>query len=235
MADRILVVEDDESLCAALVAHLARYGYDARGATGLERVEAEFQAFAPHLVVLDVNLPFQDGFHVARRLRALSAAPILFLSARGGDLDQVLAVESGGDDYMTKPFNIEVLLARVRALLRRAYGEYARLERDPAVLRAGSLELDLGAGTLAFGSRRVSLARNEVRLAQVLVRRAGRTVPREDCLEALWDERDFVDDNTLSVNVARLRARLEALGATDAIQTRRGVGYRLALERLGGG
>lgn len=182
---------------------------------------------------MDVNLPYADGFHLTRAIRRHSAVPILFLSARAGDMEQVLGMESGGDDYITKPFHLDVLLAKVKAMLRRAYGEYAQAGESRVVLQAGALELDLTAAELRCRGQSQSLTRNELRLLHLLMERAGRVVTREECLEALWDDASFVDDNTLTVNVTRLRAKLDALGLKDVIETRRGIGYQLMADRLG--
>ncbi|MGE5560342.1 MAG: response regulator transcription factor [Chloroflexota bacterium] len=229
---RIMIVEDDATIAETVAEHLSRYGFDALRVTSFHRVENEFVAGKPHLVILDVNLPYQDGFHVCRALRRRSSVPILFVSARTGDMEQVLGIESGGDDYVTKPFQLDVLLAKVRALLRRAYGEYAHNE-ERAVLDVGDLRLDLDAGEVWRGDAVQTLTRNELRLLALLMRRAGQIVSREECLEALWDDIAFVDDNTLTVNVTRLRAKLEQLGVKDAVETRRGLGYLLDPTRLG--
>lgn len=235
MSYQILIVEDDPKIAAAIHGYLTRYGYQAFLVRDFTQVEQEFARLQPHLVLLDVNLPFQDGFHVCRALRRRSSAPILFLSARSGDMDQVLGIESGGDDYIAKPFHLEVLHAKIKALLRRAYGEYAPAEPPRAIPRVGDLSLDLAAGAARFHGQSQSLTRNELKLLHVLMERAGRVVSREECLEALWDDSSFVDDNTLTVNVTRLRTKLDAWGLKDAIETRRGLGYQLMPERLGEG
>lgn len=182
---------------------------------------------------MDVTLPYQDGFQLTRALRRNSAVPILFVSSRAGEMEQVFGMESGGDDYITKPFHMEVLLAKVRALLRRAYGEYARVEPEAqTVLLVRGLQLDLGSGIVRFGEKVQHLSGNETQLLRLLMKRNGQVARREECLEALWDDSAFVDDNTLTVNISRLRSRLDLLGLIDLVETRRGEGYRLAVERL---
>ncbi|HEV2125250.1 MAG TPA: response regulator transcription factor [Chloroflexota bacterium] len=232
MSYRILIVEDDAKIAASIQAYLSRYGYEATVVQDVRDAEQEFLRLQPHLVLMDINLPYQDGFHLTRTLRRHSAVPILFLSARSGEMDQVLGIESGGDDYVTKPFHLDVLHAKIKALLRRAYGEYARTEQRRALLHVSELELDLAAGEMHFGGQAQALTRNELKLLHLLMERAEKVVSREDCLEALWDDSSFVDDNTLTVNVTRLRAKLDAWGLKDAIQTRRGLGYQLAPEML---
>lgn len=231
----ILIVEDDPKIAALVGEYLTRYGYIVVRVGDFRRVEEEFLAVRPHLVLMDVNLPYQDGFHLTRLIRRHSAAPILFLSARAGEMEQVLGMESGGDDYVTKPFHLDVLHAKVKAILRRTYGEYAQADgATRAVLQVGRLELDLSAGSIRlFGmAESQALTRNEQRLLHLLMEKAGRVVSREECLEALWDDASFVDDNTLTVNMTRLRAKLEGWGLKEAIETRRGVGYLLSPHRL---
>ncbi|MEW8977154.1 MAG: response regulator transcription factor [Symbiobacterium sp.] len=225
---RIMIVEDDEKIASILAAALDRYGYDVILAQDYARIKEEFVAARPDLVLLDVNLPRYDGFYWCRQIRTVSRAPILFISARSDQMDQVRAIEHGADDYITKPFNLELALAKVGAALRRAYGEYA-LTRAPDVLSAGGLLLDRSTNRVSLGDRAVELSPKEFRLLWCLAERAGAIVAREELLEALWDDTEFVDDNTLTVNVARVRRRLEELGLANVIETKRGQGYCLAL------
>lgn len=233
MTYRILIVEDDPLIAGSVRDHLTQYGYAPTCAEDFRRVEQEFLQLQPHLVLLDVNLPYQDGFHICRTLRRHSAVPILFLSARSGQMEQVMGMESGGDDYITKPFHLDILLAKIRAMLRRTYGEYAEAApAQRAILQAGQLQLDLTAAEMRWQGGGQPLTRNELKLLNLLMERAGRVVSREDCLEALWDDSSFVDDNTLTVNVTRLRAKLDAWGLKEAVETKRGLGYQLRPERL---
>jgi len=233
---RIMIVEDDAKLSALLAGELRRYGFDVVETAGDANVKEEYLRHRPHLILLDVNLPRYDGFYWCRHLRTVSKAPIIFISARSDDLDQVRALEHGGDDYLVKPFNLELLVAKVRSSLRRAYGEYAPAQDDPVLYVAG-LELNKGSGVASYGGRSVELTPREFRLLECLARRPGQIVSREELLEALWDDVEFVEDNTLSVNVARVRRRLTELGLENAIETKRGQGYRLnwpALSEKGG-
>jgi len=225
---RIMLVEDDEKIAAILAGELERYGYNVVKAKDFSRVKEEFLAVRPHLVLLDINLPRFDGYYWCRQIRSVSKVPILFLSARSGDLDQVRALENGGDDYITKPFNLELALAKVKSALRRAYGEYA-LAAERSVLQAGDLLLNRTENRVSRGSASAELTPKEFRLLWTLAERPGEIISREELLEALWDDVDFVDDNTLTVNVARVRRRLAELGLPDAIETKRGQGYRLAV------
>lgn len=230
---RIMIVEDDEKLARLLGEELGRYGYEAVWVDGRGDVREAFALHKPDLVLLDVNLPRFDGYHWCRELRKVTSVPIVFLSARSDALDQVRALENGGDDYITKPFNLELAIAKVQSVLRRAYGEYSR-PREPDLLQAGPLLLDRGTNRVRLGEREVELAPKEFRLLWLLAEGGGRIVGRDELFEALWDDVDFVDDNTLTVNVARLRRRLAELGLERAIETKRGQGYRLAVEGMGG-
>lgn len=241
-AQRILVVEDDAKLCRLITGALERYGFRPLVIRDFARVRDEFVELKPDLVILDINLPYYDGFFWCRQIRAVSQVPVIFLSARTGDTDQVFAMENGGDDYVTKPFSLEVLVAKVRSVLRRVYGEYAAggagqgAGAGPGagqLLSVGGLVLDGSRGEVVFGGRRVPLSRTEFRLLHRLASQPGQIVPREDLLEELWDDITFVDDNTLTVNVSRVRRKLAELGFPGGIATRRGHGYLLALAEDG--
>lgn len=226
---RIMLVEDDQKIAAILTEELERYGHTVITVQEFARIKEEFLAAKPDLLLLDINLPRFDGYYWCRQIRLHSSVPILFLSARAGEVDQVRALESGGDDYITKPFNLELLLAKVRSTLRRVYGEYA-LTRESDLLQVGSLLLHRSENRVSRGEGTIELSPKEFRLLALLAERPGAIVSREAILEALWDDVEFVDDNTLTVNVTRLRRRLAELGLEDAIETKRGQGYRLNLE-----
>jgi len=222
---RILIVEDDPKLAELLKSYMEKYGYEAKAAEDFGRVLQEVAAYEPHLVLLDVNLPKYDGFYWCRQIRTVSNCPIIFISARAGEMDQVMALEYGGDDYIAKPFHYEVVMAKIRSQLRRAYGEYAApAERKTAV---EGLTLYPERMELVLEDRRVPLTRNECVLLERLMRCHPRVASREHLLEALWDDQTFVDENTLNVNVNRARKKLQELGIENAIETVRGAGYRL--------
>jgi DNA-binding response OmpR family regulator len=223
---KLVIIEDDMKIAEAVREFLSRYGFAVTIITEFAEVEAQVWALDPHLILLDVTLPYLDGFHLCRSIRRRSRVPILFLSARAGEMEQIYGMESGADDYITKPFSLEVLLAKVRAALRRAYGE---LSPQAALLQVGALQLDLGAAELLHAGQRQALSRTEFLLLQRLMATPGRIVSREACLEAVWDDAAFVDDNTLSVNITRLRSKLAAVGLEGALETKRGMGYLLAL------
>lgn len=230
---RVFVVEDDPKIAAILSDHLGRFGYEAVVARRFHDLRREFEEVRPQLVLLDVTLPSFDGFHWCRQIRAVSTVPIIFLTARSGDMDQVLAIEHGADDFLSKPFHLDVITAKVKGALRRAYGDYAASkpggEPSEAVPLAAGLSWDRARFALRRGGDTVSLSRNESLLLEALVAAKGGVVPRERLLASLWDDADFVDDNTLTVNVNRLRRRFQDLGVAEAIETVRGLGYRLSV------
>ena len=222
MSYRIFLIEDDPVIARTVQAYLARLGYTVACGQNFADLAPEFASFAPQLVLLDLSLPYHNGYHWCRVFREISQVPIVFLSSAVDNLNIVTAMELGADDYIPKPFDLEVLGAKVQAVLRRAYA-YAR----PADLVdcGGGVLLDLGAGALKTADGAVELTKNELRILQTLLTRRGSTVPREDLMTALWATDCFVDENTLTVNVARLRKKLEAAGLPNFIHTRKGEGY----------
>lgn len=223
----VALVEDDVNLRRELAQHLERYGFRTYEATKFHDLTAELLDAGPDLVLLDVTLPAFDGFYWCRQIRRVSTVPIMFLTARDGDMDQVLALEYGGDDFLSKPINPDLLIARIRSLLRRSSGEYQQagvLEVAPGVTwQQHKLQLTHPGGV-------IDLARNENVLLGMFVQANGAVLTREQLLDALWDDTVFVDDNTLSVNVNRLRKRLAEVGLADTIRTVRGVGYQFSTE-----
>lgn len=218
---RILIVEDDRSLARSIARVLADRDYTPAVAEDLTDILPQFRAFDPQLVILDLSLPYHNGYHWCRRLREVSDLPILFLSSAADSLNQVTAMDLGADDYMAKPVDAELLGARVQALLRRAYA----YRRAPELADCGGVPLDLGAGVLRTDTGPVALTRNELRILQTLLERRGKVVRREDLMTALWATDCYIDENTLTVNVARLRKRLEAAGVPGLIRTVKGEGY----------
>ena len=218
---RIFVVEDDAVIAGAVARHLESWGYTVRCAREFDRVLQEFAEFDPQLVLLDIALPFFNGYHWCQEIRKISKVPILFLTSAGDSVNAVMAMQLGGDDLLAKPFDLQVLSAKVQAMLRRAYdfGPTARL------LQCGGAVLNVSDGTLTVDGQRVELTRNELRILQMLLERKGQTVSREALMTRLWESDSFVDENTLTVNVGRLRRKLEAAGLPDLIRTRKGTGY----------
>lgn len=223
---KIMIIEDDGGLVSLLEQHLHNFGYETHAAQDFSAVRAEFEAFSPHLVLLDVNLPKFDGYYWCRQIRTVSTCPIVFISARDGKMDQVLALENGADDYITKPFDYELAIAKIRSQLRRAYGSYASGGNE-RVLSVAGLTLDVERLTLSNGEDRADLSHTEAKILDELMKKAGMTVSRDRLLEKIWDDQVFVDDNTLNVYITRVRKKLAALGIQEGLQTVRGQGYRL--------
>ncbi|OWA34938.1 DNA-binding response regulator [Saccharibacillus sp. O16] len=222
----ILIVEDDPKIAELLRSDMEKYGYQAWIARDFERITEEFRQSGAQLVLLDVNLPKYDGFYWCRQIRAESVCPILFISARDGQMDQVMALENGADDYITKPFHYEVVLAKVRSHLRRAYGEYAAGPEEKKI-EAADLTLYPERYVLACGERSTELSRKEALLIEALMRREGRVVSRDRLLGLMWEDHHFIDDNTLNVYVTRMRKKLKELETDAGIEVVRGAGYVL--------
>ena len=218
---RIFIVEDDGVIAGAVARHLESWGYQVACAKKFDAIMAEFLDFGPQLVLLDISLPFFNGYHWCREIRKVSQVPILFLTSAADNVNLVMAMQMGGDDLLAKPFDLQVLSAKVQAMLRRAYAFGAA----PALLSCGGAVLNSSNGTLTVHGRKVELSKNELKLLQLLLEKKGRIVSRDAMMTALWESDSFVDENTLSVNVNRLRRKLEAAGLPDFIRTRKGAGY----------
>ena len=220
---RIFIVEDDAVIADVVERHLRGWGYHVRQCRDFEHVLEEFAAFDPQLVILDISLPFFNGYHWCRSIRQVSKVPILFLSSASDNMNIVMAVQMGGDDFVAKPFDLTVLTAKVQALLRRTY------DFGPAapLLECGGAVLNLSDASLTVGQARVELTRNEFRILRLLLEHRGEIVSREAIMTCLWASDSFVDDNTLAVNINRLRKKLAAAGLGDFIRTRKGAGYQV--------
>ena len=218
---RIFLVEDDQSIAGAVAKHLDSWGWEVHRVMDFQRVLEEFQAFGPHLVLLDIGLPFRNGYHWCAGMRKVSRVPIVFLSSASDNMNIVMAMNMGGDDFIPKPFDLDVLTAKVQALLRRTYDFGAAAP----LLEARGAVLDTGDNSLTYEGQKLELTRNEYRMLQVLLEQKGRTVSRETLMQRLWETDSFVDENTLTVNMARLRRKLEGLGLTEFIRTKKGLGY----------
>lgn len=223
---KIMIVEDDPKLADLLRTHLEKYGYAVVLIDHFDAILEYFMKEEPDLVLLDVNLPSFDGFYWCRQIRNVSTCPILFISARSGEMDQIMALEHGADDYITKPFHYDVVTAKIRSNLRRAYGEYAP-QMEERIIKKEGLFLYIERMEIHFNGLEVSVTKKEAVLLEMLLKRCPRVVSRETLLEKLWDDQSFVDDNTLNVNITRVRKKLNELGIDDAIETIRGEGYRI--------
>ena len=218
---RIFIVEDDAAIAEAVKKHIAGWGCEAGCAEDFSNVLHECLEFNPHLVLMDISLPFYNGYHWCGEIRKHSKVPIIFISSAADSMNILMALNMGGDDFIVKPFDLNVLTAKVQALLRRTYDFAAHVE----LIEHRGVCLNLADGTAAVKGERLELSPNEYRILQVLLENRGRTVRRDTLMERLWATDSFVDENTLTVNVTRLRRRLEAAGAEDLIRTVKGVGY----------
>lgn len=221
---RILLVEDDPGIAQAVCAHLRQWELDARCVQNFRAVMEEFTAFDPQLVLLDISLPFFNGYHWCTQIRAVSRVPVVFLSSASENMNIVMAMNMGADDFIAKPFDRNVLMAKVQALLRRTYD--FSVQPPVPVCRGARLRTDVQ--KLEYGGASVDLTKNEYRILLCLMERAGQVVSREKLMQTLWETDSFVDENTLTVNVNRLRRKLAASGLEDFITTRHGVGYLVA-------
>ncbi|RXZ82998.1 DNA-binding response regulator [Paenibacillaceae bacterium] len=229
----IMIVEDDAKIALLLQTHIEKYGDEAVITADFGNILEQFEHVKPHVVLMDINLPSFDGFYWCRQIRTVSTCPIIFISARSGEMDQVRAIENGGDDYLTKPFHYEVVMAKIRSQLRRVYGDYAVAAGERTVDHGG-LTLYPERMELHLKDKSVPLTKKETVLVEALLSRCQRLVSRETILEKLWDDYTYVDDNALSVNVTRVRKKLAELGIEDALETVRGTGYRLNATWTGG-
>lgn len=234
---KILIIEDDPAIRDELSLLLTNEGYAPLAPAGFTDITALAAGYAPDLILLDINLPGQDGFSLCAELRKTIRTPIIFVTSRDSGLDEARALSLGGDDYIAKPYSIPVLLARIKAVLRRT-GKAPALSD---VMEYGGLELNLTKGTVSVKAnmnteakvetetkpQSTVLTRNELQILACLMSRAGEIVSRADLIETLWDNQIYIDDNTLSVNITRLRGKLAQLGFSDFIKTRRGMGYQL--------
>ncbi len=217
----ILIIEDDQTIREELAVLLKNEGYQVQIMTEFETILEQINSIHPDLILLDLGLPGRDGLSLCATIRKI--APIIVVTSRTSTLDELQALNLGSDDYVTKPYNIPVLLARIKAVLRRNGGEMT----EPDILEAAGLRLSLAKGTVTASGGTAELTRNELKILAHLMAHAGEIVSRADLIEALWDSQIYIDDNTLSVNVTRLRSKLEGLGMPDVIKTRRGMGYQL--------
>lgn len=220
---KILLVEDDEVIRQQVKKMLEQWGCEVVLVEDFMEVLSIFVKVEPHLVLMDIGLPLFNGYHWCQEIRKVSKVPIMFLSSRDQAMDIVMAINMGGDDFVTKPFDQNVLLAKIQGLLRRSY----EFGKDQSLLEYMGVILNLKAMDLVYQGEVVSLTKNEFQILQVLFERSGNIVSREDLMKELWNSDFFIDDNTLSVNVARLRKKLEAVGLKDFIETKKGVGYGL--------
>ena len=220
---KILIVEDDKTIANAVKKHVETWGYQAYATQNFQNVMEDFAREHPQLVILDITLPFYNGYHWCSEIRKVSKVPILFLSSAADNMNIIMAMQMGGDDFVAKPFDLTVLTAKIQALLRRSY-DFAGQTR---IMEHCGVILNLADATLLYEGETLELSKNEYRIILTLLERTGSVVSRETLMEKLWVTDSFVDENTLTVNVARLRKRLAGIGLSDFIETRKGLGYMI--------
>lgn len=220
---KILIVEDDNTIAKRLASHLKKWNYKTVCVRDFKNVMEEFKKTDPQLVILDIGLPFYNGFYWCQEIRKLSNVPIIFLSSMNDNMNIVMAMNMGGDEFIEKPFDLNVVTAKVQAVLRRAYA----LQGTANIIEHGEMLLNLGDASLTIAGQKIELTKNAFKICQMFFESAGKFVTRDAIMTSLWESDEFIDDNTLTVNVARLRKKLEEAGMHDVIRTKKGIGYML--------
>ena len=223
---RILIVEDDPTIAQGLKTHLEKWNYEVFCVMDFKNIIEDFLSFHPHIVFLDIILPFYNGFYWCQEIRKHSNVLIVFLSSANDNMNIVMAMNMGGDEFIEKPFHFDVVTAKVQAVLRRTY---ELKESIPNGIHWHDAYLNLDDATVTYQDQKVELTKNEFRILEMLWQHAGQIVTRENMMIRLWDSDSFIDDNTLTVNVARLRKKLEQLGLSNVIATKKGIGYMVEL------
>lgn len=221
---KILIVEDDPTISSIMKEKLNKWGYEVKLIDDFTGVFNVYASFEPHLVLMDINLPYFDGFYWCAKIRELSNVPIMFISSRGGDEDKIRSMTYGGDDYIEKPFSLDLLIAKVQTILRRAYS-YS--DQSLNVIQHKDMILNIEDMRVYYQDKEVDLTRNECKILSILIHNNEKIISRSRLIKALWDDESFVDDNTLTVNVNRLRKKLMEINLSDSIQTIKGEGYKL--------
>lgn len=218
---RIFIVEDDDTIAQVLLEHLSKWDFEVRCVEDFKNILGEFEAFKPELVLMDISLPFFNGFYWCMEIRKVSKVPIVFISSVDDNMNIVMAMNMGGDEFIEKPFDLNVLTAKIQAILRRAYS----FQGSANVMEYKGMSLNLSDATFTHQGIRNELTKNEFKILQILLENKGKIVSRDDLMTRLWESEEFIDENTLTVNVARLRKKLAAAGLANMIITKKGIGY----------
>ena len=217
---KIAIIEDNEKIRIELCEFLSRYNYETVELVNFQTVVEDVLESKPHLILLDINLPVYDGYYICKEIRAKSNIPIIIVTSRDSEIDELMSMNLGADDFITKPYNTQILLAHISSILKRTYQQEIN-----EIIVSDNITLDLSKSTVTCGEQEIDLTKNELRILHLLVKNKGLIVSRDSIMEALWQSNEFVDDNTLTVNINRLRKKLEGIEASDYIKTRRGQGY----------
>ena len=222
MNNKIFIIEDEEKIRLELSTFLNRYGYETSYSTDFENIVDISLKEEPDIILLDINLPYYDGYYICREIRRKSNVPIIVVTSRNSEVDELMSMNLGADDFITKPYNTQILLARIASIIRRTYQNL-----DSEVFELKGLKYNMSTSEMTFDNKKCELTKNESKILFTLMKNKERIVSRNDLMKALWQDDEFVDDNTLTVNINRLRKKLEEIGAVDYIQTKRGQGYIL--------
>jgi DNA-binding response OmpR family regulator len=219
---KIFIIEDEDKIRTELCTFLNRYGYEASYSLNFENIVEEVMKEKYHLILLDINLPYYDGYYICREIRRRSSVPIIVVTSRDSEVDELMSMNLGADDFITKPYNTQILLARISSIIRRTYNN-----SDSEILEYRGLLHNLSTSEVDYNDKKIELSKNESKILYVLIKNKEKIVSRNEIIEALWQSDEFVDDNTLTVNINRLRKKLEEIGAIDYLKTKRGQGYIL--------
>lgn len=219
---KIYIVEDEVAIRTELAVLLKKYGYSCESSDDFEHITDFIIKAEPDLVLVDINLPFQDGFVICREIRKKSGVPIIVLTSRNTDFDELMSLNIGADDFISKPYNAQVLIARIQKILKRTYEAQSN-----ALLFHKGLKINLLKATMSYNDREVELTKNELGILSLLVQNKGNVIPRDAIIDELWQSEEFIDENTLNVNIVRLRKKLSEIGLQDYLETKRGLGYRV--------
>ena len=218
---KIFIVEDEKTIRDELNIFLSRYGYEIEAPENFENIIEDIKKSNSDLILLDINLPIFDGYYICREVRKFSETPIIVVTSRDSDIDELMSMNLGADDFVTKPYNTQILLARIEAILKRVN----RSLTPQDVLEYKDMKVNLSNGTVSYNDKAIEITKNELKILSYLIKNKGKIVSRENLMNYLWDCEMFIDDNTLSVNVTRIRKKLEEIGLKNIIETRRGLGY----------
>lgn len=222
MNNKIFIIEDEEKIRIELSELLNRYGYETSYSNNFENIVEIALESNSHIILLDINLPYYDGYYICREIRKKSNIPIIVVTSRNSEIDELMSMNLGADDFVTKPYNTQILLARISSLLRRTYQNM-----DLEIFEFNGLKYNMSTSEMEFNNNKVELTKNESRILYTLIKNKEKIVSRNELMKSLWQNDEFVDDNTLTVNINRLRKKLEEVGAVDYLQTKRGQGYIL--------
>ncbi|MDY7223233.1 response regulator transcription factor [Halalkalibacterium halodurans] len=220
---KLMLIEDDIALSSLMKEQLESDGYQVFQSDDFKTILDDFKVMKPDLVLLDINLPYSDGYFLCRSMRKQSTIPIMIISGRSSEIDQMMAIELGADDYLTKPFTLNMLLTKVKAIIRRVYGDYAK--QDASMITIDDLSMNTNTLTLTYQQNTVELSKNEMKILKKFMENNERYLTREELIEEVWDDITFVDDNTLTVNITRVKQKLASLGLPNQIKSKRGGGY----------